>query len=190
MISERPFYSSPQHRTLARNWPYLFAALEQTYFPSPLWTQTIVRGQNYAGYFVKSTILMQETAAACFPGSPPPREVLDLAAAREIRYLYGRGHQFRNVPAALTRCLCNLIRERPERIMEAWKRWEKAPSAAVPPSPPTSSAPATATPLLCPGSKNPNSGPKQIGFVLQELTRPRTGPPAPPPVRLPPKPLI
>jgi hypothetical protein len=99
------------------------------------------------------------------------RDELDLAASREVYYQWINGRKFANIPAALSRCLLNLVIERPEKLMEARRLQAGQRRSPAANTSPTSLGQSTAIRSSSPGEAKRQSKPTPIGCVLPELTR-------------------
>ena len=99
------------------------------------------------------------------------RDELDLAASREVFYQWINGRKFQNTPAALARCLLNLVIERPEKLMEARRLQAGQRGSPATNTSPTSLGQSTAIRSSSPGEAKRQSTPTPLACVLQELTR-------------------
>lgn len=107
---------SDQLRSL---WPLTYAAVRETYYSAPEFGQTRANGQNDAGYLLQGLSRYRALATDRHQHRDISLGALDAAAAREVRYQWGRGRLFDRPCAALSSCWCHLVVERPERIFAA-----------------------------------------------------------------------
>jgi len=162
---------SRQQQTIRQTWPRTARQLESTFFPSPDWALSDRSGHNAAGYLLWGLNKMADYVARQYNHRQYTSDELDLAASREVYYQWINRRQFSNIPAALSRCLLNLVIERPEKLMEARKIQAGQPGKKAPSTPQTSSAQSTAIRSSSPGGEKRESTPTPIEYALQELTR-------------------
>lgn len=110
---------------LAKIWPATYAALRQTFFRNPDFGKTDDTGNNDAGYLLAGLARYERTVNDKHAQRNITRAAMDLAAARETRYQFDRGRQFRRAAAALSTCFVALAIERPEKLFAALAREAK-----------------------------------------------------------------
>jgi len=114
-VGEKPRPGSSA-KLLATQWPLTYRACVETYFSRVNFVLVDSAGHCDAGYMLNAVIAMKQLYDDTHGHRPVVAGTVDLAAAREIRYHFTRGHKFSNAKAALYKCLLNLVVERPERF--------------------------------------------------------------------------
>lgn len=109
--------AGPSVARLRSEWPLVFSACQETYFPGSTFGLISSTKTCQAGYMLAAVSHFEQLCQERFVHKNLDRTRLDFAAAREIRYQFRRGRTFRNTEAALYKCLLNLVVERPEKIL-------------------------------------------------------------------------
>jgi len=161
---------SRQQAAIRQNWPRTAKQLESTFFPLDNWAVSDRDGHNACGYMIWGLTKMSDYVAREYNHRQYTRDELDLAASREVYYQWINGRKFANIPAALSRCLLNLVIERPEKLMEARRLQAGQRGSAASPTTQTSCGQSTAIRSSSPGEGKRDGTPTPIECVLQELT--------------------
>lgn len=164
---------SPQLGRLCAIWPQVAIAIHSTYCAGDRWAVTREGRQNAAGYCLWMMGAMEARAAEVYGAGGVRREVLDLAAAHEIRYHWRRQTPFRRPLAALAACLVNLVTERPWALQVAARRAEQWPGGSLLAGTRERSRKSlTGTRSTSGGARQPAPGPRRLAFDLPASTRP------------------
>jgi hypothetical protein len=120
-----PNQPTEQLSRLRRQWPHTAMALASTYFPNEHWAVTAAGRYNRAGYALWGLARARDQAWQIYGRARYSEGGLDRAFARETRYHFERGTEFRSPIHALAACWYNLVCERPERLERAEKEESK-----------------------------------------------------------------
>lgn len=101
---------------LRSDWPCTYVALVETYFDRAQIGRTYDGSKNDAGYLLAGLRSALDQAQQMYAQFAVDRLDVDRAFAGEVRYMYSRGRQARDLRAYLVRSWLNLLVERPERI--------------------------------------------------------------------------
>ena len=163
-MSDKP-PRSRQEAQIRSQWPRATKQLTSTFFPAENWAVSDNHGHNAAGYLLWALQRMETFAQTNHIHRNFTRDELDLAASREIYYQWSNARHFNSVPAALATCLLNLVKERPEKLMEARRLQAGLRGPAVSRPGPADSGPLTAIPSSLAGR---TSEPVPIGQIVSD----------------------
>jgi hypothetical protein len=166
---------TPQLGRLCALWPQVAIAIHSTYCAGERWAVTSDRRHNAAGYCLWMMERMEARAAEVYGAGGVRREVLDLAAAHEIRYHWRRQTAFRAPLPALAQCLYNLVSERPWALQQAQRVEERVCGGSRRGGTRgRSSVSLTATPSTSGGARQLVQGPRPLASDLREWMPPRS----------------
>jgi len=100
-------------------WPFVVAALEETYCRESGVREGCPPLRNTVGYLVVCLRAFERLATSRFVQLELDRRALDYAAAREVRWIFANSHGVHSWPVYLGKCWANLVIQRPERLRQA-----------------------------------------------------------------------
>ncbi len=113
-------------------WPLAAAAAIETYCSSSSFGKTYDGHKNDAGYLLAGLEAYAEHWNSLHSHKGTCRQILDRAAADEIRYHWMNGRRFDRPVAALSRCIYNMVHERPNKVLHRQTLRSKQNANAIP----------------------------------------------------------